>query len=145
MSNSPMAPALIAGIAGVIFVTARLMVAAHGNVTMFIVAGSAHTTPAVVDRGIAVRAGSGYDGQFYYRMALDPLDMSRTAFGVRLDTISRLERVGYPVAAWLLAAGRSSLVPDSLIIVNLVALALLGYGGGLLAQEGGRHAVWGLT
>lgn len=61
------------------------------------------------------------------------------------DRRSRLERIGYPALAWLTAGGRASLVPDSLVAVNIVALGALGLGGGLLARDGGRHAVWGLV
>jgi hypothetical protein len=62
-----------------------------------------------------------------------------------MDTISRFERIGYPAIAWLLAGGQRSLVPVSLIITNVVALCALGFGGGLLARNSGRHAMWGLV
>jgi hypothetical protein len=47
--------------------------------------------------------------------------------------------------AWVVSVGRSSLVPDSLVVVNVLALALLGWVGGLLALHAGRHPLWGLT
>ncbi|MGB7050688.1 MAG: hypothetical protein WBG41_03885 [Acidimicrobiales bacterium] len=143
LSDSPIVVAGLATVAGLVFVIARLIVAAHGNVSIFIVAGSDHASAARLPPGIAVRRGSGYDGQFYYRMALDPANMARSAFGIRVDTISRFERIGYPAIAWLLALGRHSLVPDTLVATNVLALGVLGYGGGLLARESGRHAMWG--
>jgi hypothetical protein len=145
LSDSPMMVALVTGVGGLVFVVARLTVAAHGDVSVFIVVGSTHASPRLVPQGIAIVKGTGYDGQFYYRMALDPADLSRTAFGIRLDSVSRLERIGYPAIAWVLAAGRPSLVPDSLVITNVLALGALGYGGGLLARDSGRHAMWGAT
>ena len=123
----------------------RLVLVAHGNASVFIVAGSAHVDPLTLRRGIVVVDGYGYDGQFYYRMALDPGDFARSAFGIRLDSFSRLERIGYPTVAWLLAAGNPSLVPDTLIVTNVVSLGTVGLGGALLAQDSGRHTMWGLA
>jgi hypothetical protein len=76
-------------------------------------------------------------------MALDPANLSRTAFGIRMDTISRFERIGYPSVAWLLALGRRSIVPDTLVATNVISLAVLGFAGGLIARDSGRHAMWG--
>lgn len=143
LSDSPIVVAALATVAGLVFVIARLIVTAHGNVSIFILVGSDHASAARLPPGISVRSGSGYDGQFYYRMALDPANMARSAFGIRVDTISRFERIGYPAIAWLLALGRHSLVPDTLVATNVLALGVLGYGGGLLARESGRHAMWG--
>jgi hypothetical protein len=143
--DSPVVAGLTALVGGLVFVVARLIVAAHGNVTVFIVAGSDHVLPGRGVGNIFIGKGQGYDGQFYYRMALDPGNLSRTAFGIRLDTIFRLGRIGYPTIAWLLAAGRRSLVADSLVATNVIALGVLGYAGGLLARQSGRHALWGLA
>jgi hypothetical protein len=140
-----MVVAALSGIGATVFVVARLVVVAHGNASVFIVVGSAHVSASSLPRGVAVTRGSGYDGQFYYRLALDPARLVRTAFGIRLDTFSRLERIGYPVMAWLMAAGRRSVVPETLIVTNVVGLGALGLGGGLLARQSGRHALWGLT
>jgi hypothetical protein len=136
---------MVAGVGGLVFVIARWAVAAHGDITVFIVAGSTHASPSPLIGHIALEAGSGYDGQFYYRIALDPADLARSAFGIRLDSLSRLERIGYPAIAWVLAAGRSWLVPYTLVATNIIALSALGLGGGLLARESGRHPMWGLA
>jgi hypothetical protein len=127
------------------FVVGRLVVAAHGNVGAFLVLGSIHLTGGHAPAGIPVANAPGYDGQFYWRIALDPLDLHRTAFGLKLDTVSRFERIGYPALAWLLAGGRRSLVPDSLVAVNVLALGALGLGGARFARDGGRHALVGLA
>jgi hypothetical protein len=135
--------ALATGTGGLVFVIVRLMAVAHGNVAVFIIAGSAHSSADLIPKGIPVVKGTGYDGQFYYRMALDPADLARSAFGVRFDTTSRLERIGYPAIAWLFAGGRSSIVPITLVATNVVALGALGLGGALMARDSGRHAAWG--
>lgn len=66
----------------------------------------------------------GYDGQFYYFIALDPAHAA-----TYLDAPAyRYTHIGYPLLARLLALGQSGLVPYALIAVNVLALA-----GGTLA------------
>ncbi len=143
LSDRPIIVGLATGTGGLLFVLARLLVAAHGDVTLFIVVGSAHSNSEQLLPGIAFVHGNGYDGQFYYRIALDPGDLARDAFGLRMDTVSRFERIGYPTIAWVLAGGRHSLVPDSLVATNVLAMGALGVGGALMARDSGRHAMWG--
>lgn len=145
LTDSPVAVALIAGAGGLVFVLLRLTVAAHGEISFFIVAGTGHSTPGLMHPPIIVVPNNGYDGQFYYRMALDPSDMALRAFGIELDSVSRLQRIGYPAISWLLAGGRASLVPDTLVVTNVLGLAAIGYGGALMARDSGRHALWGVT
>jgi hypothetical protein len=142
--DSPVRLALGVGVAAMVFVACRLAVVAHGDVTRFIDVGSAFAQAHQVPRGIAVVPGSGYDGQFYYRLALDPANLHRTAYGITLDNGYRLQRITYPLLAWLLAAGQSSAVPYSLVAVNLLALVALAWLAALLARDCGRRAAWGL-
>ena len=60
-----------------------------------------------------------------------------------MDTLSRFERIGYPAFSWLVAAGRSSLVPWSLVIVNVIGLACLGALGAVIAREAATPRVVG--
>jgi hypothetical protein len=91
-----------------------------------------------------VQPGPGYDGQFAYRLAVDPADLDEVSSGIRLDTTLRLERIAYPALAWVASGGQRSAVPVALVVVNLLALGLLAYLGGRLARASGRHALWGL-
>ena len=68
--------------------------------------------------------GDGYDGQFSYFIALDPLN----AQGYTDQPIYRYERILYPLLARLLAAGQAPLIPAALIAINWLALT-----GGTLA------------
>lgn len=66
----------------------------------------------------------GYDGQFYYFIALDPAHAA-----TYLDAPAyRFAHIGYPLLVRLLALGQPGLVPYALIAVNILALA-----GGTLA------------
>jgi hypothetical protein len=138
-------PAGVALPLATLFVLLRWWDAAHRRLGVFVVAGVKYASPARVPEELPVRSVSGYDGQFYYRLALDPFDLSRTAFGIRLDSFSRVERIGYPFLAWLVSGGRHGSAPLALVIVNVAACAVVALAGGLLAQSAGRHALWGLV
>jgi hypothetical protein len=88
---------------------------------------------------------AGYDGQFYYRLALDPLNWNKTAFGITMDQSYRYTRIGYPVLAWLVSLGQHQLVPVALVAINLFGVAAMAFLGGMFARESGRHALWGLA
>jgi hypothetical protein len=123
----------------------RWLDAAHRQLGEFVVAGSQYASPGRVPKDLPVGQGSGYDGQFYYRLALDPFDLARSAFGISFDSFSRVERIGYPFLAWIVAGGQHGSVPRALVVVNVVACGAVAFGGGLLAQSAGRHALWGLV
>lgn len=95
--------------------------------------------------GVPVVPGRGYDGEFYYRLALDPLAWGHWAFGIALDAVYRIDRIGYPALAWLVAGGHHPFVPTTLVLVNVVALGMLGGFGAALARDAGRHPLWGLV
>lgn len=142
--DSPAAPAAVAAVGGTFFVLMRLVLVAKDDITRFVLAGSDFVN-GLAPRGLYVFPKSpGYDGEFYYRLALDPLNLSRSAFGIRWDSAFRVERIGYPTLSWLAAAGNRSLIPDTEVAVNILALTVLGWLGGVLAQQAGRHAAWGL-
>ena len=122
----------------------RVVVAAHGNPGGFVVAGSRYVSVTRYTRFLPIRPGTGYDGQFYYRLSLDPLEWSRRAFGVQLDNTGRLERVAYPAIVWVLSADDPSAVPVVMIIVNVAALGVLAALCAALARDARRHPLWGL-
>lgn len=109
-------------------------------------AGDRFCDPGHAPPGLLVLRGSdGFDGQFYYRLALDPFTSRRTDFGITFDTPAyRHQRIGFPLVVWALAGGNAAKVPVLMLTVNLLALSALGWFGGLLAREAGRHALWGL-
>ena len=143
-SDQPAVAGLIALATSASFIALRLWVAAGGNITEFVRAAWPYSHRAHVPPGLFVFPTDGYDGQFYYRLALDPADLRHTAFGITLDAPFRLLRIGYPALTWLVALGHHSWVPVALVVVNIAALTAVGVLGGMLARESGRHALWGL-
>ena len=143
-TNRPIVPAVLAcAIAGV-FTLLRLAVAGHGNIASFILVERAFANPSLLPKGVPVLPANGYDGQFFYRLALNPSDLHREAYGITLDNTFRLQRIGYPVLAWLVSIGQHAWVPAALVVVNIVAIGALGFIGGLFARDCDRHAMWGL-
>ncbi len=62
----------------------------------------------------------GYDGQFAYQIARDPLNG-----WTKIDVPAyRYQRILYPLAARALALGNDQLVPWTLVLVNIVALVV---------------------
>jgi hypothetical protein len=69
-------------------------------------------------------APSGYDGQFFYYIALDPVN---ARYYIDVSTY-RYTRILYPMVARVAALGRPNLIPWTLFLVNWLAIA-----GGALA------------
>jgi hypothetical protein len=144
-SDRPIVPGSIALLAALAFVLARWQLWAKGDITRFILVGRHFATLSQLPPGIAVAPTYGYDGQFYYRLALNPVNFSHIAYGIRVDQPYRYMRIGYPWLTWLVSFGQHVVVPVTLIVINIVAVGALGYLGGMFARQGGRHALAGLV
>jgi hypothetical protein len=143
-ASAPLLPGMIALVAAAVFVVARLATWAQHNIANFILVGRHFAVASQVPRGIPLQPTYGYDGQFFYRLALDPANLSHTAYGITADHTYRFMRIGYPALTWLLSAGQHPLVPDMLVAINVLAVGALGYLGGVFARQGGRNVLWGL-
>lgn len=87
----------------------------------------------------------GYDGQFYYRLALDPLTNKRTDYGVTIDLPAlRHQRILYPVLVRIFSLGINSAVPIIMVLLNLVALGLMAYFAGKIMKKLNYNIYWGL-
>lgn len=117
----------------------------HGDLTSFIVAGKMFVTS---DHPYPLELTSlvGYDGQFYYRLALDPFNFQAEANGLRFDSwpAYRNQRIVYPLMASLFAFGQPLVIPAAMIVVNLLALYGITLVGVLYAKSLSRSPLWGL-
>jgi len=139
---------VVAGVVGVLsaaFVAVR-DVTHGGQLGSFALAGSTFVHPGdPADLPVRV-ASTGYDGQFYYRLALDPLTHQVTQFHITLDNPSyRQQRIGLPVLAWVVREGARAPTSLALVLVNAAALVVLGYAGAHLAQQWNRSQWWGVA
>jgi hypothetical protein len=144
--NSPWTPAIIAAVAHLLFVHTRLTTFAY-DPSVFINVGSIQVDESKVPEGLRVFPRSpGYDGQYYYRLALNPFTFKQTDFGIKLDDPGyRQQRIVYPLFVWVLSLGQAWLVPAMMISVNHLALSAVGWLGGAYAQSIKRHALWGVV
>ena len=142
--NHPGVTAVVTAVCIFIFLVLRLNQRDPGT---FPQAGEVFTNTTITPGNIiAVTEFTGYDGQFYYRLALDPFTREQTDFGIQIDSPRyRHQRILYPLLAWIGSFGSPPLVADALILVNFLALIWLGYSAGQFAKLAGRHALWGLT
>jgi len=100
----------------------------HGfDTSTFIVAGDHYVDATQLPSPIDVRPNSdGYDGQFYYRLALAPFDLRQPLDGIKIDApVYRMQRMVYPVLAWAASLGEPRLVPLALLLINLAGLAAI--------------------
>lgn len=83
----------------------------------------------------------GYDGQFAYQIARNPLGAAQY-----LDIPPyRYQRILYPVAAWALALGRTSFVPWTLITLNVLALTIGTHVMGQILRKSQQSPWYALT
>jgi hypothetical protein len=115
------------------------------------VSGFVHAAPPRTDRALApsglkvLPADHGFDGQFYYRLAISPFSTAKRVAGVTFDIPTlRQSRIGYPLLARVTSLGNRDAVPFALLAVNVVAMFLLGFLGARIALDSGRVAAWGL-
>lgn len=136
----------VAGSAATLFALVRAARLGGGPGT-FVVAGTLSTDPATVVGGIPVIDGPGFDGQFYYRLAHNPAQLGLgRVYGIAIDNALRPGRILYPALAWLGSlGGRAGLLAWAMVVVNVAAVAAIGYLGAVLARDHGRDAVWGLV
>jgi hypothetical protein len=94
------------------------------DITAFIQAGSDFVHTDQLPAPVKVYPGQGYDGQFFYRLALDPTNFSQEDYGIVIDHPSyRIQRIVYPALAWIFSGfGQPGLVPWSLVLVNILAM-----------------------
>ena len=95
------------------------------NFSYFVVAGSDFATQ-IHNPNLIINQGQGYDGQFFYRYAHQPLSTEKTAYGITVDHPEyRIQRILYPATSWMLSlGGNKTLVPIWLVLTN--ALAFIG-------------------
>jgi hypothetical protein len=103
--HSPARVATVAFFLGGLYLLTRILVAGRGNVGSLIVAGSQYVDGNKLGVKLPIIQGSGYDGQFYFRLALDPFSTSRSYSGITFDSSIRAQRILYPLLSWLICFG----------------------------------------
>jgi hypothetical protein len=141
--NSPLAAVLVTAVLVSLFVALRLVVNVDG-VGGFVVAGERFTDANVT--GLPVVADGGYDGQFVWALAQDPLTDDAVTAGVELDSPPyRQQRIALPATVWALHGLTGVSHALLLLLVNCAAVLGIAAIGAVLARRYGRHALWGVA
>jgi len=127
------------------FVLVRLVLAT--SVAGFTVAGDRFVDPALTpDRLPVTQESGGYDGQFVYRLALQPWTQQRTDYGITLDNPAyRQQRIATPALAWAVGLLPGVSTALALLLVNVAALTVAAAFAVRLAVALGRHPLTGLV
>ncbi len=107
------------------------------NILAFVSIGEEYIDREVIEIevGDALSLG-GYDGQFYYQLALNPLRTETVWEGLRIDnTVYRQQRIVYPFLGFMLSFGIQDLVPYTLVFINFLAVLCLYIFGRKLFEE----------
>ena len=133
-------------VAGASLFTVGRLAWGNKNASAIADVGREFTTGAPLPEGLIVRRNVGFDGQFFYRLALNPFTTKRAEFGLRLDQPARRQqRILYPIVAWIVSGfGRARAVPWALIAINVLGFGLIGWLGAMLARSTGRSELAGL-
>lgn len=109
----------------------------HGfDWSLFIVAGDQVVVKDQLPYQISVQEDSpGYDGQYFYRIALYPLSQKNNEFGIPTTLSYRKQRILYPAIAYLLTLGHGAYLPIALVLINLSAFFLFLYFARVLLQS----------
>jgi hypothetical protein len=136
---------------GALVLTALVLLklaAHHFDASYFVMTGLPTCTPGETPASLTcpTQINRGYDGQFFYRLALDPFTSKVTDFGITFDRPSyRHQRILLPLAAWVLSGGgRPGLALLALLAVNLVAGIALTATATKLATSLGARPLWAL-
>jgi len=137
--------AAVVGALAVLFVAAR-DISHGGHLGSFALASNVFVHPGA-SADLPVHTGTnGYDGQFYYRLALNPLTHQVTAFHITLDNPPyRQQRVGLPATAWAVHEVFRTPTSLALVLVNVLALIVVGWAGATWARQYGRSTWWGVA
>ncbi|ACU54372.1 hypothetical protein Afer_1449 [Acidimicrobium ferrooxidans DSM 10331] len=142
---SPWRPALIAAIGALLEIAVQVIGVGHGNPGILALVGTLFGSRAHLPAWIPQVRGPGYDGQFFLRLALDPFDIHRRAFGITFDTPYRAQRIGLPFLAWLIAGGQQHLVVWTLPLIEVLAAACIAGSVTVLAGSESRAALTGVA
>jgi hypothetical protein len=119
------------------------------DISRFVIAGVPFILPAAgATVGLSVSPNAaGYDGQFYYLLALNPFSPHSALLGQGYDIPAyRAQRILYPLLVWTLSlGGRPALIPWLLVLVNLAAITAIGALAAALAKRLGLAPLWGLS
>jgi hypothetical protein len=121
------------------------------NPSVFIKAGALFKAPKLLPHNAYVFSSTGYDGQFFFYLAQDPLLHNKAA---RRDQLSsphidnvpyRYQRILLPALGWLTSWGNPNVLQWTLPLINVLAVLGAGFLLGRFLARRGRSPWWSLV
>lgn len=92
--GSPLTPAVVIAVCYIVFFI-LLLKTRNGDVSLFVIAGGENVNASKVPAGLTVIPNiGGYDGIWFYRLAIDPFTRVQTAHGIRIDNPAEAKSYG---------------------------------------------------
>jgi hypothetical protein len=117
----------------------------RGNPTGFVRFGREWAGDIRPPPGAVVETKTGYDGQFFWAQAQDPLLLRDRTVAAFKHAGFRLGRVAYPALAYVLAAGWPSAIPWTLLAINALMILGVTIAFSQYARRRGWSGWWGLA
>jgi hypothetical protein len=119
------------------------VIKSNGNVSSFIVAGDQY-----VDISLPIRVlknQPGYDGQFYFGLAIDPFLTKNPSNGIYIDNPKyRQQRIIYPLLVHILSIGKIEFIPTMMVVVNLISVCVISLLAGVYCIRIGKNPLLSL-
>jgi hypothetical protein len=140
------APVLVVAVVLGFLLAARLSTY-HGNAAGFALFGRQYVRYTHPPARAPINSATGYDGQFYWIQATDPLLLHRSTLTNLHATAPgyHLQRLAYPALAFVLAAGSRTVLPWALLAVNVFALLGITAAFSVYAWRRGWSCWWALA
>ena len=122
-----------------------------GDPAAMIVPGQTHVAYELLPPNAYVYPGAGYDGQFFFYLAQDPLLSGKVAsrddtHSPHIDAIAyRYQRILLPALGWLTSWGHPRLLEWTLPMINLLAVLGVGFMLARFLESQGRSPWWSLV
>ena len=106
-----------------------LLALRHFDASVFVVPGDHWVDINQTHPTLRVRANSdGYDGQFYYRMAVHPFSFAPRVDGIAFDhPAKRMTRILFPLLAWAASFGQAAAAAWAMFALNLAGLGAIAW------------------
>ena len=119
----------------------------HDNPAGFIAFGKQGVQYTHPPRGAPLDSPFGYDGQFYWIQANDPLLLKRSTIADMRGPGAgyHFQRPAYPALAFLLALGQRDLLPWTMLAVNILAVLGITLAFAIYCRRQGWSSWWALA
>jgi hypothetical protein len=141
-----LAPVLVVAVVLAFLIASRLSIY-DGNAAGFVLFGRHYVQYTHPPAGAPIRSPFGYDGQFYWIQANDPLLLRNSTLANLHHTAPgyHLQRPAYPALAYVFAGGQRSALPWTMLGVNVAAVLAITAAFAFYVRRRGWSCWWALA